>query len=100
MEDSDHKQKLFTYSLDICKNDLMTPWLQHELCGLETSSRKALCSLNFRFLPTHLAVNSIFVGSGITLNKAGGPVGTTVLDTNIEQNISDHVNSKHDADSV
>ena len=43
------------------------------------SSRKISALSNFSFLPMHHAVNALFVGSGITFNKTGGPVDTTVL---------------------
>ena len=49
------KKKLFTKPLNICKNDLMTPWLQHELCGLESSSRKFSALYDSVFLPMHHA---------------------------------------------
>ena len=60
------KQKLLTLPLNICKNDLINPWLQHEPFGLEASSRKKIfCSLQSNFLPMQHPVNTVFVGPGI-----------------------------------
>ena len=48
----------------------------------------------------HHAVNTLFVGSGITSDKTGGPVYTTVLDTEMEININDQENNKNDVECV
>ena len=44
----------------------------------------------------HHAVSTLFVRSGITFNKTD----TTVLDTEMENNINDQESSRNDADCV
>ena len=47
------------------------------------------------------AVNNLFVGACIKINKTGGPADTTtVLDTESGNNIRDQENCNNDADCV
>ena len=49
------KETVYIAPKHLQNNDLMTPWLQHELYGLEASSRKCSALYDSVFLPMHHA---------------------------------------------
>ena len=73
---------------------MTTPGLQNELCKSETSSRKIFSTLQFKFLSMHHVVNTVSAGPGITFTEGREEhADTSVLDTEMENNINDQENS-------